>query len=418
MRNVPASRATSDQRSPPTSSRRSLFRTEHVGDELEIPDDLPAELEELVKRELRPLINPREDRLRIAPTRLAAGGSSNGNYLPLLLDLDRYALAALYRPPGRSVEYLFLPENISDIAPWLLYMFKRWAEALPDVFPSQPEWTSNPMWMTAEELSALSNVAERRADEERVVAEQRALVAVAEASLETTRESVDASERQLLTAGDTPLVDIVHQTLEMFGFEVTNVDDGLAEGQAKKEDLRVADGGWLAICEVKGYSKGGKLVDLQKLNGFATLYAVETGSAPSAMWFVVNQFRGTDPSSRPQLLQGADEYLQVFAHQGGLAIDTRDLFRIRKALASNARREDECQASRPQAARRISAQCRFQPTIRRDIYAAQVRLRQRCRCQQTTTNAKDVVRAVTSTCKPWRAGTSRFAQECAEPVEY
>jgi hypothetical protein len=75
-------------------------------------------------------------------------------------------------------------------------------------------------------------------------------------------------------------VDIVHQTLELFGFEVTNVDEGLAEGQAKKEDLRVEDGDWIALCEVKGYSKGGKLADLQKLNGFGTLYAVETGRPP------------------------------------------------------------------------------------------------------------------------------------------
>lgn len=52
------------------------------------------------------------------------------------------------------------------------------------------------------------------------------------------------------------------------------------------------------------------------------------------MWFVANQFRDSSPNSRPQLLQGADEYLKVFGEQGGLTIDTRDLFCLRKAVVS------------------------------------------------------------------------------------
>jgi hypothetical protein len=42
---------------------------------------------------------------------------------------------------------------------------------------------------------------------------------------------------------------------------------------------------------------------------------------------------------------------------------------------------------RPQAARRISAQCRIQPTTRQRISAGQVRFCQGCPDQQTTTNA-------------------------------
>jgi hypothetical protein len=188
--------------------------------------------------------------------------------------------------------------------------------------------------MTPEELTAQSEVDGRRASAERVVTEHQAALADAEASLRQIRESVDASERLLLTGTDTPLVDVVHKILESFGFEVTDVDQGRAEGEPKKEDLRVSDDGWLALCEVKGYSKGGKLSDLGQLNRFSALYAVETGQLPAAMWFVVNQFRGTDPSSRPQLLKGADEDAETFGQHGGLIIDTRDLFRLRKAVVS------------------------------------------------------------------------------------
>jgi hypothetical protein len=63
-------------------------------------------------------------------------------------------------------------------------------------------------------------------------------------------------------------------------------------------------------------------------------YAVETGQLPAATWFVVNHFRGTDPNSRQQLLPGPDEDAETFGQQGGLIIDTRDLFRLRKTVAA------------------------------------------------------------------------------------
>jgi hypothetical protein len=59
------------------SYETALVRMEHVGDELEIPDGSPADLRDLVKRELLPLVNPREHRLRIAPWRLAGRPGSD-----------------------------------------------------------------------------------------------------------------------------------------------------------------------------------------------------------------------------------------------------------------------------------------------------------------------------------------------------
>ena len=317
-------------------AQAALNLAEHVGDELVVPDGLPDDLRELVTRELKRVVDPRIHRARIAPYRLAGGDRENA-YWPLLHDLDRYAYAALYRPDLGLHECLYLPQAVADIAPWLLWAFKHWSEELPEVFPSQPEWTSDPTWMAADELSAQAEAARKRAEADRMIAEAEAAVDAAEAELSKVRERVDASERVLLTGTDTPLVDVVHETLELFGFAVTDVDAGLEDGQHKKEDLRAAQGDeWIALCEVKGYTKGGKLADLRKLDDYATLYAVEAGKPPNGKWYVVNQFRETDPNSRPQLLAGADEYLESFGSEGGLAIDTRDLFRMRKTVESGA----------------------------------------------------------------------------------
>ncbi len=314
---------------------KALSLTVHVGDELEIPDDLPADLRELVKKELLPLVNPRVHRVRIAPWRLASGPGESDDYWPLLRDLDGYALAALYRPPRDLHECLYLPEHIFDIAPWLLYAFKRWAEELPEVFPSEPEWTSNPTWMTQSELSAVAEVADRKAVAERVMAEHQAAVAEAEAALVNLRDAVDGSDRLLLTGTGNPLVGIVQQTLEGFGFQVTNVDEQRqASGQDLREDLRVSERDWISLCEIKGYTTGGRPSDISKLNRFAALYVQENGQLPSAMWYVVNQFRNTDPTNRKLLLRNQDDDVDVFAGQGGLIIDTRDLFRLNKAVAA------------------------------------------------------------------------------------
>jgi hypothetical protein len=86
----------------------------------------------------------------------------------------------------------------------------------------------------------------------------------------------------------------------------------------------------------RGYTTGAKPSDLSKLNRFAALYAQENGQLPSAMGYVVNQFRGTDPTTRRPLLRNQDDDVDVFAEQGGLVVDTRDLFRLRKAVAAGA----------------------------------------------------------------------------------
>lgn len=314
---------------------KPLFLMERVGRELQIADDLDDELRELVKTHLLPLALEDRTASRLRIQRTTNFEFAGGFYQPLLTDLDGNALAALYRPPRGAYECLYLPAHVTDIAPWLLYAFKRWAREKPDVFPASPDWAASPMWMASREEAAAIVLRDRRTEADRVIAEQEKLVADAENELERIREDVEVTDRLLLTGTDEPLVDIVAKTLQEFGFEVKNVDDERrAKGFPLREDLQVSAGDWLSLCEVKGYFKGAKSSDLTKLTTFATLFVNETGKLPSALWYVVNQHRGSDPTSRPLPLRGHEDHIDALADQQGLVIDTRDLFRLRKAVGS------------------------------------------------------------------------------------
>ena len=151
----------------------SLIRAENVGVEIEIPDLPDDELRELVKRELLPHIDPRVHKRRIAPDSLA-DGSPVDEYCALLRDLDHFAFAAIYRPASGLYECLYLPETIGNLAPWLLFAFKRWAKDLPEVFPVQPEWTTQPTWMTQREELAAKDLDAKRAEMQAIVAAQQA----------------------------------------------------------------------------------------------------------------------------------------------------------------------------------------------------------------------------------------------------
>lgn len=325
------------QRLVASGGKSALTITTRTGDEVVVPDSLPEPFRDIVKRELLPLVSADSDKRayewRISPYGFHA--TAPDKFFPLLHDLDGYAFGAIYSPPAGVQECIYLPEVVEDITPWLLAAFARWAEELPEVFPSEPEWTDKREWMTGAEIDAASQVEQDRAELDRRIAEAEKVLAKSEKAFHELREQVDSSERRLLTSNDDPLVEAVTQALKGFGFTVTNVDATLVEGQAKKEDLRVTDGEWVALAEVKGYTKGGKLTDISKLQGtHAPIYATEAGKLPDAMWYIVNQWRETDPSNRPQILKGADEFVETFGSQGGLVLDTRELFRLAKAVDS------------------------------------------------------------------------------------
>ena len=101
------------------------------------------------------------------------------------------------------------------------------------------------------------------------------------------------------------------------------------------EDLRLSDPdepAWTNITEVKGLTGGAKLSDLQRFGRYAGLFLRRTGEFPKSRWYLVNQFLGADPDTRPPPLVGAEDDVQVFAEDGGLVIDTRELFQLVRAV--------------------------------------------------------------------------------------
>ncbi|WP_157187457.1 hypothetical protein [Nocardia vinacea] len=304
-----------------------------AGEELVVPDELDGDWRELAKRVLVPLLRPLRERPGFSRGVKWDESEESASYTPLIHDLDGNVFAMRYRPPRGALECLYLPEAIEDITPWLLAAFKEWSKEDSATFPAEPAWTCDPMWMTPAELAARAELDRQQEEAQRIIAEQDRKIAAAQAQLKVEQDAADADERILLTAGDDELVDAVESALCQLGFTVRNMDRQEGRRQ-KREDLRVVLDDWIAVCEVKGYTSGGKPADLQKLSRWVTLYAQESsGKLPSAQWYVVNQFRERDPNTRRPLLHGHQEDLDVLAEADGLAIDTRDLFRLGKAVA-------------------------------------------------------------------------------------
>ena len=108
--------------------------------------------------------------------------------------------------------------------------------------------------------------------------------------------------------------------------------DELESTTVRREDLRVVSPdvpNWTTLVEVKGSVRGGaKANALLNFGRYRLEYFKETGTEPSAMWYIVNQFIGEDPRTRPPILSSDQSSLDTFAEEGGLTTDTADLFRL------------------------------------------------------------------------------------------
>lgn len=329
--------------SPGSRYYQSIDTITSYGAELVINDDLPSALAQIVKRELLPQLRTIPLPRGAIVTPHFSASNRETHFTPLISDLDGNAFAAIYRPDSGAQECLYLPEGIADITPWLLYVFERWSADAPDIFPAAPDWTRDDRWMTAGEIDARDSMVSARAEVEKAVRRLEEVEREAESSLALVSEAANRNERKLLTGTGDVLVAAVSSALERIGFTVHDMD---AEGRREKlEDLRIEDPAedrWLALCEIKGYNKGGQLNDLQKLGRFVERYLVENkGRMPQARWYVVNQFRDRDPSTRKQLLWGQDTDLVAFGESGGLTIDTRSIFLLDKDVTTGSISQDD-----------------------------------------------------------------------------
>lgn len=239
----------------------------------------------------------------------------------------------------------FLPDDPSR---WLRAAISRWRDITPDRFSSLPAWTEDERWLTPLEMKLRGDLAALEAHRLEVMLELDKQQEAARSTLSQAAEGVGTDRRRLLSTQGDELVTAVAQSLSLLGFEVSDSDSQVAPGQGRTEDLQLRDPDapeWTNITEVKGYAGGGKTRDLLELARYADIYRLRHGDQPASRWYVVNQFMKQDPGSRPVLMAGADEDLEVFAESGGLAIDTRDLFDLVKRAelgqlnAAEARRE-------------------------------------------------------------------------------
>jgi hypothetical protein len=85
-----------------------------------------------------------------------------------------------------------------------------------------------------------------------------------------------------------------------------------------------------AFCDMSYRTRHASLLgDLISLTGrFSAVFTQRTGAVPVSRSYVVSRFMEKDPSTRPQILAGADEDVEAFADERGLVIDTRDLFEL------------------------------------------------------------------------------------------
>lgn len=94
---------------------------------------------------------------------------------------------------------------------------------------------------------------------------------------ELQRATEQSPQRRLLMDHADSLVDSVLFALATLGFEVIDLDMQVAEGEPKMCDLSVADGDWMSIVEVKGYTKGAKANDFRTVARHCRVYEKKHG---------------------------------------------------------------------------------------------------------------------------------------------
>jgi len=269
-------------------------------------------------------------RLSIRPSGMLPAMASNW----LISDPDGTLVSGSYKI-GAGGNAWWVPFTPTHPVRWLAALLEVWGSEHPEEFPSLSAWRNRPRWMSEAETVTTNRIAEKQNDLARIVAARRRAIERLQDQLRSDTVQADSGARRLLTAQGDELLDAAAKALESFGFVVIRVDETIPPGESKKEDLRVTspDGG-TAIAEVKGYEHGAKQRDLYTIANYAGLYLAETGALPERRWYICNSFCESDPDTRPEILQGANDALALFARDCGAAIDSRELFRLLRAVES------------------------------------------------------------------------------------
>lgn len=300
--------------------------------EFAIPEGLEAEVARLVEQRLLPAVRGRETNrvlheknFRPMPSR----GTQSSYIVPFLVTTEPMPVAGYFRREGDTgAEVWCLPEGM-DITEWTFAALQVWHRGDPSTFPLDPGWRTSIEWQSADEQRLQRELDELQEQRERIMADLDLKQVRIAGALGAAHDNADAGLRRLLTAQGDDLVAAVEAALGDLGLGVSNRDEVNPEHD-RREDLWVTmpgDQEWVAIAEVRGYSKGAAGNDLLRLARFVRRYGQEFAREPTRQWYIVNQFAGTDPGTRPQVLHKAPE-VETFEEDNGLIIDTVDLFKV------------------------------------------------------------------------------------------
>ena len=193
---------------------------------------------------------------------------------------------------------LLLPPAV-DVAAWFRAFLSELHELDPARIPHAPPRLSQPSdWYTHQERGLADRIAEVDAELEGLKSERDQL----QTELTAAGERADRGIRRALWADGDELIAAVGKVLADLGFAVRDMDAELAEGEPKREDLRLAqkdEPGWQAMVEVKGYSSGTKTNDNRQIREHRERYILEEGRLPDLTVWLANSYRRRDPSTRP-----------------------------------------------------------------------------------------------------------------------
>lgn len=267
---------------------------------------------------------------------VAVSGRTDHKIIPMMWEQGGRAIAAVVEFPELK-SFWSVPSQATDRLRWIEFFLNVMKRTHPECFPPEQVGLTND-WRTSGELDAHRAVMDHKAVTAQIIQEREQELAALEEQMEAATEAADSGDRILLTTQGDVLVKQVTEVLTGFGFVVEDRDQVSAANKAsKKEDLRIthptvgADD-WVAVVEVKGYRRGAKANDLRQLATAVGVFSVQEQRMPSAQWYVVNHHRTEPAQLRPEPLVSNGDEVEGFATDGGLVVDTRWLFQLKKRV--------------------------------------------------------------------------------------
>jgi hypothetical protein len=305
-------------------------------------EGLPPEIADLVKERLVPIARQRRTHTTFAVRDRGGDGEPHLRLRPFLFGPRKQPLAGSYARSDEASVWL-LPEDVGDLAPWVLAALREWHALHPERFPGVTEWATDSKYRSGAEARLHAELQERteaiQAEVQKFLNEKKQI----ESRLSAAAEEAARYERALLTAKDEELAQAIARALRDLGFEVHDMDEKWEPGK-RREDYRITDADdaeWIAVGEAKGFTKGMKETGLVSLGRWVAMFAAEEKSLPSAQWYIANHYLRQDPEVRPDPLATRSDVLKTFIQSDGLVVDTRALYTLLRAV------QDDTALARP-----------------------------------------------------------------------